>query len=107
MFVIAANLTQRSKLISGAFGWKPSIGWMRTGPSGNGRVALYRLGGVRGPSVDGNDEVENVGEGVGGIGEYTILVSLKVTCFPGIVFMRLGDDSRLGLGCLSDGALDW
>lgn len=37
------------------------------------------LGGVLGPPVEGRDESENVGDGVGGIGEYTVLVVLKVT----------------------------
>jgi len=57
---------------------------MRTGISaGSGSGDLWRLGGVIGPPVEGNEVAEYVGEGVGG--EYTILVSLNVTCLPGIM----------------------
>jgi hypothetical protein len=57
---------------------------MRTGtPAGSGSGDLWRLGGVIGPPVEGNEVAEYVGEGVGGA--YTMLVSLNVTCLPGIV----------------------
>jgi hypothetical protein len=41
--------------------------------------------GVLGPPTEGRDESEKVGDGVGNMGEYIILV-LKVTRLTGIVY---------------------
>lgn len=64
--------------------------------AGSGSGDLWKLGGVMGPPVEGNEISEYVGEGVGG--EYTILVSLNVTRLletPGIVDERVVSSSRV------------
>lgn len=85
LVVTASHETERSKRSLGLWGWNPSDRLISTRPLGSGNSDLRGLGGVLGPPVDGRDMSENVGDGVGGIGEYSLLVSLKVTCLTGIV----------------------
>ena len=80
LVVTASQGRVRSKRSLGLRGWKPKEGLISTRPLGRGSSDLRGLGGVLGPPMEGREESEKVGDGVGGIGDQTVLVLLKLTC---------------------------
>jgi len=94
--VTASHDRERSSRSLG-YGVESSERFISTNPLGSGNSGERRLGGVLGPPTEGRMSLRKWGDGVGGMGEYIILVSLKVTRLAGIVY---GEGGSSCSGCM-------